>query len=102
MGGPPFTAVTDHKPLVPIFNGNRHGSTRTEQIKLRLQGFKLTYFMNQGLPIQQITSHVIQQGQSMNARKKKKSKDIQRTIFMLIAPKHKEDAVTLRQIGEDT
>ena len=39
MDGPPFKAITDHKPLVPIFNGNRHGSTRTERIKMRLQGF---------------------------------------------------------------
>jgi len=41
----------------------------------------------------------------MNVRNKKSKrviKDIQKTIFMLVAPKHKEDAVTLRQIREDT
>ena len=29
--------VTDHKPLVPIFNGKRKGSVRTQRIKLRHQ-----------------------------------------------------------------
>jgi len=37
--------ITDHKPLCPIFNGNRTGSIRTERIRLRHQDirFKVTY-----------------------------------------------------------
>ena len=36
-GGPKVVIVTDHKPLVPIFNGTRLGSIRSERIKLRHQ-----------------------------------------------------------------
>ena len=40
-----ITVVTDHQPLVPIFNGKRTGSIRTERIKLRHQDipFHLKY-----------------------------------------------------------
>ena len=31
------TIITDHKPLVPVFNGNRTGTIRTEKIKSRNQ-----------------------------------------------------------------
>ena len=34
------TVVTDHKPLCGIFNGNRHGSIRTERIKMRHQDIR--------------------------------------------------------------
>ena len=34
--------ITDHKPLCPIFNGNRKGSIRTERIKLRHQDIRFT------------------------------------------------------------
>ena len=46
VGAPDTTVVvTDHKPLVPIFNGKRPGSFRTEKIKLRHQNinFKVLY-----------------------------------------------------------
>ena len=37
VGGPQSTIITDHKPLVPIFNDSRRGSIRSERIKLRNQ-----------------------------------------------------------------
>ena len=38
VGSPtPITVVTDHKPLVSIFNGRRNGSIRTQRIKLKHQ-----------------------------------------------------------------
>ena len=38
LGSPnAITVITDHKPLCSIFNGTRHGSIRTERIKLRHQ-----------------------------------------------------------------
>ena len=45
VGAPKVIVVTDHKPLCPIFNGNRQGSIRTERIKLRHQDvmFTVTY-----------------------------------------------------------
>ena len=37
--------VTDHKPLLPVFNGNRKGSIRSEKIKMRHQdiSYEVTY-----------------------------------------------------------
>ena len=32
-----ITIVTDHKPLVPVFNDRRHGSIRAQRIKLNHQ-----------------------------------------------------------------
>ena len=46
VGAPDIVnVITDHKPLGPIFNGNRTGSIRTERIKLRHQDirFKVSY-----------------------------------------------------------
>ena len=37
VGAPSVKLVTDHKPLLPIFNGNRKGSIRSEKIKMRHQ-----------------------------------------------------------------
>ena len=36
-GGPKVTIITDHKPLIPIFNKTRTGSIRSERIRLRHQ-----------------------------------------------------------------
>ena len=45
VGGPTVVVLTDHKPLLPIFNETRVGSIRSERIKLRNQDipFKLIY-----------------------------------------------------------
>ena len=46
VGSPNVTVVvTDHKPLVSIFNGHRRGSIRTENVKFRHQDidFKVVY-----------------------------------------------------------
>ena len=46
VGSPDVTVVvTDHKPLVSIFNGRRRGSIRTENVKFRHQdiAFKVVY-----------------------------------------------------------
>ena len=41
VGAPhPIIIVTDHKPLCAIFNGRRHGSIRTDRIKLRHQDIR--------------------------------------------------------------
>ena len=46
LGAPDvITIITDHKPLLAVFNGNRSGSIRTEKIKARNQdiNYKLIY-----------------------------------------------------------
>ena len=41
VGAPDIvTLVTDHKPLLSIFNGNRKGSIRSEKIKMRHQDIR--------------------------------------------------------------
>ena len=49
VGSPEVTmVVTDHKPLVSIFNGRRKGSIRTERIKLRNQDINFTVQYQKG------------------------------------------------------
>ena len=43
-----ITCVTDHKPLCPIFNGKRHGSFRTDRIKLRHQDVRFNVVYQPG------------------------------------------------------
>lgn len=43
-----ITVVTDHKPLCPIFNGNREGSIRTERIKMRHQDIQFDVVFQKG------------------------------------------------------
>ena len=42
VGAPQVLIITDHKPLCPIFNSHRHGSIRTNRIKLHHQNINYT------------------------------------------------------------
>ena len=80
--------VTDHKPLVPVFNGNRLGPTRVNITKLELQGYRFNlqhqpgktnpadYFSRHPKPSNQTTKRELQESQT-----------IQRYIFMLFYQK---------------
>ena len=49
LGSPtPVTVVTDHKPLLPVFNGSRPGSIRTERIKMRHQDVRYQVVYQKG------------------------------------------------------
>ena len=49
VGSPvPVKLITDHKPLVPIFNGRRHGSIRTQRMKLNHQDVPYTLEYQKG------------------------------------------------------
>ena len=40
VGGPLTTIITDHKPLLGVFNSTRQGSIRSDRIKLRHQDIR--------------------------------------------------------------
>ena len=48
VGGPEVTVVTDHKPLVTIFNNKRLGSIRLDRVKLRHQDVPFQVVWRQG------------------------------------------------------
>lgn len=48
VGAPSVKLVTDHKPLLPIFNGNRKGSIRSEKIKMRHQDINFEVIYQKG------------------------------------------------------
>ena len=50
-----ITIVTDHQPLCPIFNKNRSGSIRTENMKIRLQDIDFLWYIKRASPTRLIT-----------------------------------------------
>ena len=47
-GGPTVTIVTDHKPLLGVFRNTRHGSIRSDRIKLRHQDVRFDLIWMKG------------------------------------------------------
>ena len=70
VGGPQITVITDHKPLIAIFNNIRTGSTRIQRIKLRSQDINYNvqyqkgcdnmsdYFSRHAIPLEQLSEEI--------------------------------------------
>ena len=63
--------VVDHKPLCPIFNSNRHGSIRTERIKLRHQDIRYKFVYRKG--VQNDTDYVSRKAKPVDLLTKEES-----------------------------
>ena len=79
VGGPNVNVITDHKPLVPIFNDTRSGSIRSERVKLRHQDINYTVLYQKGsnnmsdylsrhpIPLEDLPEHIQAENQDNTA-----------------------------------
>ena len=75
VGGPPVTVVTDHQPLVSLWNSQRKPSSRIERTLLRHQDINHTLIWRKGIanptgytrryaiPIDQLPAHIAKEAQ---------------------------------------
>ena len=102
-GSPNETVViTDHFPLISIFNGKRCGSIRTERIKLRHQDitFYVTFRKGQYKPADYLSRHAVSRD-LLNKFEKKESDDLINLLYTLhISPVI--DAIGIKEIAEHT
>ena len=78
------TLITDHKPLVPVFNGKRHGSIRTERIKMRHQDIQFVVEYRKGKlnPTDYISRHSIS-WEKLPIDQKNEADDLTKLLYFL-------------------
>ena len=75
VGAPDIvTLVTDHKPLLSIFNGNRKGSIRSEKIKMRHQDIRFEVKYQKGTLNQ--TDYISRRGKPIGKVPVKEQKEV--------------------------
>ena len=103
VGSPNETVIiTDHSPLISIFNGKRSGSIRTERIKLRHQDirFIVDYQKGQNNPADYLSRHAMNWN-LLNNFEKKESDDLTNLLYTLhVTPVI--DAIGIKEIAEHT
>ena len=76
VGAPEIVSlVTDHKPLIPIFNGNRKGSIHSEKIKMRHQDIRFEVKYQKGKLNQ--TDYLSRRGKPIGKVPVKEQKEVQ-------------------------
>ena len=79
-----ITIVTDHKPLCPVFNGNRRGSIRTERIRLRHQDIRYTVKYQRGSSNQaDYLSRHAKPIHMLDASEQNESEDLNNLLYIL-------------------
>ena len=76
--------VTDHKPLLPVFNGNRKGSIRSEKIKMRHQDIRYEVTYQKGKLNQ--TDYISRRGKPIEkvpAKEQEELNDLNNLLYML-------------------
>ena len=103
VGSPNETVIiTDHSPLISIFNGKRSGSIRTERIKLRHQDirFIVDYQKGQNNPADYLSRHAMN-WDLLNNFERKESDDLTNLLYTLHATPV-IDAIGIKEIAEHT
>ena len=92
--------ITDHFPLISIFNGKRSGCIRTKRIKLRQKGirFDVTYRKGQYNPADYLSRHAVTWDLLIKFEKKE-SDELTNLLYTLhVSPVI--DAVDIKEIAE--
>ena len=102
--GAPYTinVITDHKPLCSIFNGNRKGSIRTEQIKMRHQDIQYQVDYQRGKCNQ--ADYMSRRGKPLNTipkEEQKETEDLNNLLYTLHTTPIM-DKIGLKEIAEET
>ena len=103
VGSPNDTVIiTDHSPLMNIFNGKHSGSIRTERIKLRHQDirFRVNYQKGQYNPADYLSQHALS-WDLLTKFEKKESDDLANLLYTLhVTPVI--DAISIKEIAKHT
>ena len=94
--------VTDHKPLVPVFNGRRNGSIRTQRIKLKHQDIPFVVEYQKGsLNQADIMSRQARPLSSLNTEEQNEAHELNNLLYMLHATPI-IDHISLAEISRKT
>lgn len=101
-GGPQFTVITDHKPLVSIFANTRKGSIRTDRIKLRHQDLSYVVQWQPGNEnCADFLSRHATPFQKVPREWQKESQELEKTVWMLQYSPYTE-SISMHQIIQET
>ena len=98
VAGREFSVITDHKPLVSLFNNpKKPGPVRVERMRLRLQGFDFTVFYRPGKsnPSDYISRHPVVQVESM-------SDDLSDSYLNMIVEKELIKSISVEDVRKAT
>ena len=103
VGAPdPTVVVTDHKPLVSIFNGRRKGSIRTERIKLRNQDIDFNVQYQEGKKNQaDYLSRHAKPFQNTTPQEQADAQEVNKVLYMLHTTPIM-DSIGLAKIAQET
>ena len=103
VGAPqPQIIITDHKPLVSIFANSRHGSVRSDRIKLRHQDINYKVVWKKGIlnPADYLSRHAIPYDK-LPRQWREETKDFEKTIWFLQYSPY-TDAISMDKISSRT
>ena len=102
VGVPSVDIITDHKPLVSIFNNTRVGSMRTARIKLRHQGIKFKVSWRKGgvNPADYLSRHAIPTNK-LSRSIQEESCELEKNVWFLNYGPYVE-SISMERIIEDT
>ena len=94
--------VTDHHPLLSVFNGKRNGMIRTERVKLRHQDKRFLLHYKKG--ITNLAHYLSRHGipwETLSKNEKNESADLTNLLYTLhVTPIL--DAIGIKEIAEET
>ena len=96
------TVVTDHNPLLGVFNGKRSGSIRSERIKMRHQDipFKVEYQKGSKNAADFLSRHA-RSWSSLSSKEQEESNDLTNLLYAIhVSPFI--DAISIKTIAEHT
>ena len=102
VGGPTVTIITDHKPLLGVFGNTRHGSIRSDRIKLRHQDvrFKLVWMKGSTNPADFMSRHGTPYSKLSNKRQRETT-EFEKTVWFLQFSPYTE-AISMEKIIKET
>ena len=101
VGGPKSILFTDHKPLISIFGNTRHGSVRTDRIKLRHQDILYQVVWRAGIdnPADFLSRHAVP-WQKLPRSWKHETEELEKTVWFLQFAPYTEAISFKRMIAE--
>ena len=100
VGGDNITVVTDHKPLVPIFDDKRLGSIRIDRTKLRHQDIDYSVVWQQGKnnPADYLSRHPIKATRAHRSE----ASEVAKLLYVLHNDAYFMEELTPQRIVEET